>query len=388
LAFNAVPSPRGPEWTGEVTGKAEPGAGTVEAWTVAGWDRTQSLEAVREAREEAQAVIVMIHWGYEYDLRTDPAQRQIARELVEAGATLVAGHHPHVVQDLEVMPATDGSGDALVAYSLGNFVFDQGFEHTGQGLALRAFFDEQGLRAVQVLPVSASLRPAWQSPEQAGELLERILPDSPPGDRSRGEPTAWRCERRSCSTIPLPDTIQVEQPGQAANIDLDGDGLDEKVSQENGRVKITATSSPDWQSPEEWRVVDLAAGDPNGDGRGELLLALQKPERSGVLLSHPFVFGYRQGSWRILWGGSGVSDPILETALGDLDGDGGQELVVLEALHAGPERSVSVWRWNGWGFSRVWRSEPGWYTNLRLVPVETGEIVVVDRMKEPTPAPP
>ena len=148
--------------------------------------------------------------------------------------------------------------------------------------------------------------------------------------------------------------------------DLDGDGKLEQISLQSGHVHIEGSGLPAWDSPVEWQVSDLALGDANNDGRQEVLLALRKADSSGVLLSHPFVLGYREGKWRILWGGSAVSDPIQEVALGDVDGDGQQELVVLEARHEGTGQSVSVWRWHGWGFSQVWRSEPRIYRNLRL----------------------
>lgn len=64
-------------------------------------------------------VLVSLHWGTEYMPYPNDAQRATARLLVDAGATLVIGHHPHIVQGVERV------GNALVAYSLGNFIFDQ-----------------------------------------------------------------------------------------------------------------------------------------------------------------------------------------------------------------------------------------------------------------------
>jgi poly-gamma-glutamate synthesis protein (capsule biosynthesis protein) len=63
------------------------------SWAIAGWDRDRAIAAVETARAAAEGVIVSIHWGYEYETRVDPAQRDIARELVAAGADLVIGHH-------------------------------------------------------------------------------------------------------------------------------------------------------------------------------------------------------------------------------------------------------------------------------------------------------
>jgi hypothetical protein len=61
-----------------------------------------------------------------------------------------------------------------------------------------------------------------------------------------------------------------------------------------------------------------------------------------------------------------VADPIRKVELGDVDGDGVQELVVLE--EQGNDRAVTVWRWHGWGFSLAWRSPPGRYRDMVLIP--------------------
>lgn len=360
LAFNAVPSPRGPEWSGEVR-QVTPGPG----WALAGWEPERALAAVQSAHQQADAVIVSIHWGYEYESRVDPAQREMAKALVTAGADLIIGHHPHVVQTPETLPRADG-GEALVAYSLGNFVFDQGFDATGQGLALRAFFDQSGLRAVQALPVLAGTRPALDTPEKANALLERIGFNAINQITPQPETSAWGCDPDGCNLVNTIIGNTGEGIFSSGESDLDGDGKPEQVSLQAGHVHIEGGGLPAWDSPPEWQVTDLALGDVNNDGRQEVLLALRKPDSSGVLLSHPFVLGYREGEWRLLWGGSAVSDPIQEVAMGDVDGDGLQELVVLEARHDGSGQAVSVWRWHGWGFSQVWRSEAGNYRNLRL----------------------
>jgi poly-gamma-glutamate capsule biosynthesis protein CapA/YwtB (metallophosphatase superfamily) len=376
LAFNAVPSPRGPQWSGEVRASNPEGS-----WALAGWERDKALAAVRAAHEQANAVVVSIHWGYEYDQRVDPAQREMASALVDAGADLIVGHHPHVIQALETLPKPDG-GQALVAYSLGNFVFDQGFEGTDKGLALRAFFDRQGLRAVQALPVNAGLQPSLISPQEAREFLARNPARWP---ALTSESLAFRCDSHGCSQTKIkltPSELAEESIFSSGTSDLDGEGQAEQVRLDSGLVQISGGSLPSWESPAEWQVLDLALGDPNQDGRQELLIAVRKPDPSGVLLSHPFVFGYRQGKYRLIWGGSAVSDPILEVELGDIDADGKQELIVLEELHGDMGRAVSVWRWHGWGFSQVWRSQPGAYERLRLGsdPQDGRQLILIDHL--------
>lgn len=76
--------------------------------------------------------VVSVHWGEEYKTESSWAQKQLAHEVVDAGADLIIGHHPHVVQEYEKYK------DKMIFYSLGNFIFDQYFsEATQQGLAVR-----------------------------------------------------------------------------------------------------------------------------------------------------------------------------------------------------------------------------------------------------------
>jgi len=83
---------------------------------------------LERARALAPHVVVLVHWGDEYAATPSAAQREAAAWLVAHGATVVLGAHPHVLQAIE--QPTQGS---LVAYSLGNFVFDQQGYPTGVG---------------------------------------------------------------------------------------------------------------------------------------------------------------------------------------------------------------------------------------------------------------
>jgi hypothetical protein len=81
-------------------------------------------QEVRAARARTSFVLVSIHWGSEYAAAPDPAQVALAHRLVEAGAGVILGSHPHVLQPLEIYSASDGHR-ALIAYSLGNFISNQ-----------------------------------------------------------------------------------------------------------------------------------------------------------------------------------------------------------------------------------------------------------------------
>jgi poly-gamma-glutamate capsule biosynthesis protein CapA/YwtB (metallophosphatase superfamily) len=110
--------------------------------------------SVAAARAGADVVVVSFHWGHERSTRPDEHQHELARIALEAGADLVLGHHPHVLQGLQLFPpAAPGRGPRLVAYSLGNFVFDQRYEAGQQSLLLRCELDRRGMRGARLLPL-------------------------------------------------------------------------------------------------------------------------------------------------------------------------------------------------------------------------------------------
>ena len=86
------------------------------------------LPRIRALRRAGHRVIVSCHWGYEYRLHPLPYQRRQARQMVDAGASLVLGHGPHYPQGVERYRDRD------IVHSLGNFIFDEPF-----ALAKRSF---------------------------------------------------------------------------------------------------------------------------------------------------------------------------------------------------------------------------------------------------------
>jgi gamma-polyglutamate biosynthesis protein CapA len=85
---------------------------------------------VKRLSSENDIVVVDIHWGTEYELGHTQIQESIAHTLIDNGATVIFGHHPHVIEPVEVY-----KGKAIF-YSLGNFVFDQNFGDTTKGLGV------------------------------------------------------------------------------------------------------------------------------------------------------------------------------------------------------------------------------------------------------------
>jgi poly-gamma-glutamate synthesis protein (capsule biosynthesis protein) len=103
---------------------------------------------VSEIRKRADVVIVSMHHGVEYTLKPTAAQVAFAHAAIDAGATLVIGHHPHVVQPSERYR------DGLIFYSLGNFIFDQYQRvETQHGEVVQISFVGRNILATHVMPV-------------------------------------------------------------------------------------------------------------------------------------------------------------------------------------------------------------------------------------------
>lgn len=94
-------------------------------------DVAQTLKSIEEMKKRSNLVIVYAHWGMEYEKNALEKTKELARQFVDAGADLVIGSHPHVVQEKEEYKGK------MIYYSLGNFIFDQYFNPDAtQGLAV------------------------------------------------------------------------------------------------------------------------------------------------------------------------------------------------------------------------------------------------------------
>lgn len=97
-------------------------------------------DKLRLARQCANVVVVSIHWGMEFLRLPDSSQQTQARWLVERGADLIVGHHPHVIQPPECVEGRP------VFFSLGNHVFDEVYPTTKEGLIADCLLKNGGLR--------------------------------------------------------------------------------------------------------------------------------------------------------------------------------------------------------------------------------------------------
>ncbi len=124
--------------------------------------------AVAELHKQVDYVVVNVHWGNERDTNPTAFERECGPALVDAGADLVIGHHPHILQGIAAYKG------GVIAYSLGNFIFTRTTRASQDSGIVVATFDEQGLAAVRFLPAFTDAgRPVLET----GEDYDRILAD-------------------------------------------------------------------------------------------------------------------------------------------------------------------------------------------------------------------
>ena len=102
---------------------------------------------VYEASQQADLVVVNLHWGIEYGVDETEEQEKIAKALIDAGADVIIGSHPHVLQPIQTYK------DGIIFYSMGNFVFDQGWSRTKDSMVLNYYINENGEGTFEVVPV-------------------------------------------------------------------------------------------------------------------------------------------------------------------------------------------------------------------------------------------
>jgi len=149
LAYVSIP----PEQA--TAGADEPGV----AWLVG--DRV--MGDIRFARPLADVLIVCLHWGTEYAPQPDRKQVELAHQMIDAGADLVVGGHPHVVQPRELYHGR------WIAYSLGNFIFDQHWPSTHHGLMLRVTLTGKEVTDATPIPITVD-----------GSFQAFLTPPAPP----------------------------------------------------------------------------------------------------------------------------------------------------------------------------------------------------------------
>ena len=171
VGFNAIgETPQAlPDEPGALSVRMPPRTGTV----INQGDLDHMARVVRQAQRQADVVVVLPHWGEQYTHTPWPQQRTVSERLVEAGADLVVGGHPHWVQGMDDV---DG---VPVIHSLGNFVFDMGADRfpTGEvreGVVMETTWWGDELKAFRLVPYAMNSSDYAPRPINGAEILADV----------------------------------------------------------------------------------------------------------------------------------------------------------------------------------------------------------------------
>ena len=348
-------------------------------------------EAVKEAKQKADFVIVSMHAGIEYDGKPNNSQINFAHVAIDVGADLVIGHHPHVVQTLEKYKGK------YIFYSLGNFVFDQPqSQETKEGLAIKIYFANNEINKISLLPVVMEnlAQPRMANKNEVDKILRRLNFPIASQDVYLWDDHNSNFEKERGGVIYSDTSKNGGIISKQEWADLDNNSVPGNFDLENGKLTITENEKMIWQSPSNWWIDDFVLADSNNDGVVDINLSLWKSgsfgsskpfwvkENDMSIKNHFFVLDFSGDAIKQVWGSSNLVEPNCEFKIADVDDDGKNDLVVIEGDYSQKPKCggnyVAVWRWNDWGFSNEWRSEKGNFKNLEIEKINEKSYIVVD----------
>jgi len=303
-------------------------------------------------------------------------QKSFAQAAIAAGADLVIGHHPHVVEPVEKYQGK------YILYSLGNFVFDQSWSaNTMAALMAKVIFRKDGIGRIELRPVKInnSFQPQIISAASAESTHDRLGVKT-----TTTNEFFWNQSEKGYD--PRDYWLLLDSPNQDRIInrsekkDLNNNQTEEEYNLANGILRVRENGSTIWETPSDWWVDDFVLADSDNDGKEEINLLVWKQgnygpvrpfwekENDESIKNHFFIFSWEDGKIKSKWQSSNLDNPNCQALFKDIDGDRKNELVVLEgdyqdfpSCHG---RYLAIWEWNGWGFSNDWRSPQGNFSNL------------------------
>jgi poly-gamma-glutamate synthesis protein (capsule biosynthesis protein) len=145
---------------------------------------------VKQARASHDLVIVVLHWGVQYADHPDAWQVKAARAFIDAGADAVIGHHPHILQRIERYR------DGVIAYSLGNFLFNNALPGQRNTGVLRLGFAKRDARRcldkLELHPAAIYPSPVHHPKPVTGKIFDEIEARVVKLSRRGDAPTQWQ----------------------------------------------------------------------------------------------------------------------------------------------------------------------------------------------------
>jgi len=129
-------------------------------------------EDIQRVRDQVDYIVLSFHWGLENKQEIHPAAIQFAHEMIDSGADIILGHHPHVPRGIEVYKKK------LIVYSLGNFIFGHTHENWKDNFLARITFSKKEICKLEIVPIAGKMKDVGQpyvlKGKRAKDLLEEI----------------------------------------------------------------------------------------------------------------------------------------------------------------------------------------------------------------------
>jgi poly-gamma-glutamate synthesis protein (capsule biosynthesis protein) len=127
-------------------------------------------DQIKKAKTEGDFIIVSFHWGNETDSSLQSYEREYAKKAIDAGADMVIGGHPHVLQGIEIY------NSKLIAYSMGDFISSGGNGTTGSAFILKTTVTGGSLAGAEIIPVIVDSpgKPAIAAGDSAAVILNDL----------------------------------------------------------------------------------------------------------------------------------------------------------------------------------------------------------------------
>ncbi|MFZ5364870.1 MAG: CapA family protein [Patescibacteria group bacterium] len=313
-------------------------------------DKDQLKSDVLRLKDQVDHVFVSMHAGDEYTENISAQQSEFAHLAIDSGASLVIGHHPHVVQRFE------SYGGGYIFYSLGNFIFDQMWsENTRRGLAVKVFLDKQAINTIEFYPIKIFdfAQPKFSFGSDQQDVLDRLKTDLGRGlaaDINHNKINIALSARQVFSSRP-------ELSDNFLSADINGNAIPEYFYLINEKAYIIEDGRLRWQSFPDWQVKKIFLSDANADSRLDFNLILEKSDfmpsatvfnecQQGSNGCHWFIYGWRRGSWQPYWDSSRIYPPIL-----DIEQVEPGLFLILESN--GDTENLTLWKWNNWTFDLI-----------------------------------
>ncbi|HAV43390.1 TPA: hypothetical protein DCX15_05180 [bacterium] len=366
------------------------------------WATTEEIiEEIKKIRDKVDFVIVSFHWGVEFQHTPTINQVETAHKLIDAGADFILGHHPHVLQSIENYKGR------YIIYSLGNFVFDQHKLPQRQSMIFCCTFEKGRIKDTHFIPILIrDFRPYIAKGEDKKGIIEAIEKISEEYNirliEKNGKVLITDTALNTYVDVPIYryksnkrevlvfrskivlldedsnilDTLLIKDSEELKDCcgTKDPDcvriyGILGKKNQKRGEyIVVFPVSSQKIENPfrdihklNPWKVM---MADVDGDENPELCVGVWKKTRYFNTYENRLFIYNRSGNYIYpKWFGSRFANPFIDFDFKDMDGDGKEELILLERDRAGVKKIVS-YKWRIFGFEGLEIMKEGYKSNI------------------------